>query len=330
MKNSPTVVVSASIAHDYVMSFNGSFKDHILAEKAHVLSVSFLIESLKKQRGGVGGNIAYSLGLLGEPVALVGAVGEDFAEYRAALAELGVVDTQNVIDVEGEFTSTSFMNADLHGNQIAAFHPGAALKSRDIDITGVASAAEYGLVSAGDPEAMVLHTRQIAASGSKLVFDPAQQIPILSSENIEEGIELAHMVIGSDYEFAMMEKKTGLTVDDITKRAVITVVTYGEKGSEIRANGDRVEIPIAQTSDVVDPTGGGDAYRAGLLKGLLVGLDLPVVGRLAAQAATYAVEKHGTQEHSYDAEAFIGRFERSFPDFAGRVRAEDLQAVAAR
>lgn len=306
------------------MSFSGSFKDHILADKAHVLSVSFLIDSLKKQRGGIGGNIAYSLGLLREPVALTGAVGEDFDEYRAALDKLGVVDTQNVIEIEGEFTSSSFMNADLHGNQIAAFHPGAAAKSSDIDVTSVANGTEYGLVSAGDPEAMMLHTRQIASSGSKLVFDPAQQIPILSPENIEEGIELAHMVIGSDYEFAMMGKKTGLTVDDIETRSAITVVTYGERGSELRVSGERVSIPIAPPTDVADPTGGGDAYRAGLLKGLLMGLDLEVVGRMAAQAATYAIEHHGTQEHVYTVDTFVERFNQTFPDFAGRLKPEDL------
>lgn len=325
-----TVVVSASIAHDYVMSFSGSFKDHILAEKAHVLSVSFLIDSLKKQRGGVGGNIAFSLGMLGEPVSLVGTVGVDFFEYRDAMNSLGLVDTTGVVEIEGEFTASAFMNADLHGNQIAAFYPGAMSHSREIDITPFAAGTEYGVVSAGDPQAMMFHARQIAATGSKLVFDPSQQIVILSGDDLAEGVELASVAVGNDYEFGMLEKKSGLTIDDIEKKCDVTVITYGERGSEIRAGGDRVTIPVAPAEKVVDPTGGGDAYRAGLLKGLIMGLDLPAVGRLAAQSAVYAIEYHGTQEHRYDAEGFVRRFDQSFPDFAGRVRVDDLRAVVVR
>jgi adenosine kinase len=327
---SPTVVVSASIAHDYVMSFSGSFKDHILAEKAHVLSVSFLIDSLKKQRGGVGGNIAYSLGLLGEPVSMVGSVGSDFGEYREAIEALGVVDMSGVIEIDGEFTATAFMNADLHGNQIAAFYPGALSHSNEIDITPFADGTEYGIVSAGDPVAMMNHSRQIAAAGSKLVFDPSQQIVILSGDDLTEGVELASVVVGNDYEFGMLEKKSGLTIDDVSRKTDLVVVTYGERGSEIRAGGETIQVPIATADKVVDPTGGGDAYRAGLLKGLIMGVDLEVAGRMAAQAAIYAIEHHGTQEHRYDAEAFVQRFDQSFEGFAGRVNVDDLLSAVVR
>jgi len=300
VSHSPKVVISASIAFDHIMSFSGSFKDHILADKAHVLSVSFLIDSLKKQRGGVGGNVAYSLGLLGEPSSLVGTVGEDFGDYRAAVEAVGV-DTTGVIEVEGEYTASGFMNADLHGNQIAAFYPGAMSSSRDIDITPWSMGAAWGIVGAGDPEAMMRHSREIAKSGCKLVFDPSQQIVILSSQQLEDGIHLAQLVVGNDYEYGMIEQKTGLTIDEIERKTEITVVTYGEKGSEIRVGGERVTIPAASAIKIVDPTGGGDAYRAGLLKGLLAGLELEVTGRIAAQSATYAIEHHGTQEHTYSA-----------------------------
>jgi adenosine kinase len=321
-------VVSASIAFDQIMSFNGSFKDHILAEKAHVLSVSFLIDSLKRHRGGVGGNIAYSLGLLGEPSVLVGAVGEDFADYRAVLEGLGV-DTTGVVEVPEEYTASGFLSADLHGNQIVSFYPGAMTRSRELDLSEPASAATYGLVGAHDPDGMMLHVRQIAASTARLVFDPSQQIPILTGENLTEGIEAADVMVANDYEYSMIGRKTGLSIDDIERRVEMTVVTYGEQGSEIRVGGERVRIPIAPARAVTDPTGGGDAYRAGLLKGLLMGLDLDMVGRIAAQAATYPIEHYGTQEHVYTVPEFIERFDTSFPDYAGRLRLEDFAVTAA-
>jgi adenosine kinase len=305
------------------MSFNGSFKDHILAEKAHVLSVSFLIDSLKKHRGGVGGNISYSLGLLGEPSALIGSVGEDFADYRAVLERLGV-DTSGVVEVPGEYTASGFMNADLHGNQIVSFYPGAMSRSREIDVTEVANSVRYALVGAHDPEGMMLHVRQIAGSRAKLVFDPSQQIPILTGENLTEGIEAADVMVANDYEYSMIERKTGLSLEDIERRVELMVITYGAQGSELRLGGDRARIPISPAQAVTDPTGGGDAYRAGLIKGLLMGRDLDVVGRIAAQAATYPIEHYGTQEHEYSVPAFIDRFDSAFPDYAGQLRPEDF------
>ncbi len=320
---SSKVVVSASIAFDHVMTFNGSFKDHLLLDKAHVLSVSFLLESLKQQRGGVGGNVVYSLALLGIPSTLVGAVGQDFAPYEQVLRDLGV-DLSGLLHVDDDFTSNAYMNADLMDNQIAAFYPGAGGRSAEIDIRPLAKGATYGLVGAASPDAMVQHAEQLVESGLKLVFDPAQQIVILDGDQLSRGIDLAEIVVGNDYEFGMMERKTGLTIDDIAAKAPMTVVTYGGEGSEIRVGGESVRIPIAPAEPMVGPTGGGDAYRAGLLAGLLRGKDLPVAGRMAALAATFAVEHHGTQEHSYDAETFASRFDRVFPDFAGAISAEEL------
>lgn len=321
-------MVSASIAFDQIMSFNGSFADHILAEKAHVLSVSFLIDSLKKHRGGVGGNIAWSLGLLGEPSMLVGSVGEDFAEYRATLEGVGV-DTSGVVVVPDDYTASGFLNADMHGNQIVSFYPGAMSASRDIDISGAANAAEYAIVGAHDPEGMMRHVREVAASPARLIFDPSQQIPILTGAQLAEGIDLADVVVANDYEFSMIGRKAELSLDDIERRVDMLVVTYGENGSEIRTGGERVHIPVAPVRGMVDPTGAGDAYRSGLIKGLLMGVDLDLVGRIAAQAATYPIEHYGTQEQQYTIEEFIERFNESFPDYAGRLHADDLMATAA-
>ncbi len=316
------------------MTFNGSFKDHLLLDKAHVLSVSFLLESLKQQRGGVGGNIAYSLALLGVPCCLVGAVGIDFAPYRDVLESLDV-DLSGIVDVDGDFTSNAYMNADLMDNQIAAFYPGAGGRSGEIDITPYVGDAVYGLVGAAAPDAMIRHAEEIVAAGAKLVFDPAQQIVILDAAQLRRGIEIADVVVGNDYEFGMIERKTGLTVDNIAAQVPLTVVTYGGQGSEIRAGGKAVRIPIAVAEPFVGPTGGGDAYRAGLLRGLLLEKDLPVVGRIAALTATYAVEHHGTQEHAFTAESFVSRFRGAFPDFADAISTEEFlrkpaDAAAAR
>jgi len=318
----PKVVVSASIAFDHIQQFGGSFKDHILPDKAHVLSVSFLLDSLKHQRGGVGGNMAYSLALLGVPVALVGAVGTDFGPYREVLDALGV-DLSMVTQVDDDLTASAYMNADMAGNQIASFYPGPGALTQKMDLTGIASKADYGIVSAGDPVAMMLHSEQIAKSG-KLIFDPAQQIVILDGDQLSHGIDIAEIVIGNDYELGMIERKTGLTVADIQAKAPMTVVTYGSEGSEIFAGGESVKIPVAAPNPLVDPTGGGDAYRAGLVTGLLLGKDLPVAGRIAALAATYAIEFFGTQEHRYTQQEFVDRFDATFPDFKGAVTSDEL------
>lgn len=326
MTPTPKVVVSASIAFDHIAQFGGSFKDHILADKAHVISVSFLLDSLKQQRGGVGGNMAYNLALLGVPVALVGAVGSDFDPYREVLEELGV-DLSYVRQVDDDLTATAHMNADLSGNQIASFYPGPGALAREMDLTEIAGKAEYGIVSAGDPVAMVLHSDQIAKAG-KLIFDPAQQIVILDGDQLARGVDIAEIVIGNDYELGMIERKTGLSVADIRRKAPMTVVTYGGEGSEIFAGGESVRIPVAPPRQLADPTGGGDAYRAGLVTGLLLGKDLPVAGRMGALAATYAVEHHGTQEHSYTHQQFVERFDEAFADVRGSLTAEELGQFA--
>lgn len=323
---SPQVVVSASIAFDYVMSFNGSFKDHILADKAHVLSVSFLLDSLKQQRGGVGGNMAYSLALLNVPCALAGAVGPDFSPYGEVLRGVGV-DLSHVVTIPDDFTSTSFMNADLAGNQIAAFYPGAGDHSSALDVTDLARTAQWGIISAAAPAAMVKHAEEMVSAGCRLVFDPAQQIVILDGDDLNRGIEIAEVVIGNDYEFGMMERKTGLSIDDIARKVPLTVVTYGDRGSEFRAGGDVVRIPVATPEPFVDPTGGGDAFRSGMLKGLLLGKDLPVVGRIAALAATHAIEFHGPQEHSYTPDSFLERFRDAFPEYADSLSSEDMEEI---
>lgn len=323
----PSVVISASLAYDRIMTFRGSFKDHILPEKAHVLSVSFLLDSLRLLRGGIAGNIAYNLALLGEPVAVVGAAGYDFGDYRAAFTELGI-DTSLVRQVAEEPTASAFLMSDLDDNQIAAFYPGASVHAAEISVRDIGQHARYGVVGATTPDAMRKHVAEFAAIGLPYVYDPSQQLVVLPPDDLLAGIETAAVVVGNDYELAMLGRKTGLGVDDIAARVPLVVVTYGEQGSELLRGGQTVRVPAAKVEKVVGPTGAGDAYRAGLLKGLLLGLDLDVTGRLAAVAAAYAVEQHGTQEHTFTPEEFVARFDATFPDYAGAIAGQDLSSAA--
>ena len=319
----PPVLFSASIAFDYIMSFGGSFADHIIPDKTHVISVSFLVDSLRKQRGGCGGNMAYSLALLGTPSYLVGAVGSDFGPYREVMDALGV-DLTSVIEVGEQSTASAFMMADRKDNHIASFFPGPSDLAATIDITELGNRVAFGLVGATGPHVMRIHATQLGASGCKLIYDPAFQIIILSAEDLIAGIDAAWGLIANDYEYAMIERKTGLTIDDLENRVELLVVTYGEKGSELRLNGKRVRVPAAPAQVVKDPTGAGDAYRSGLVKGLLLGKELDVVGRIAGLTSTYVVEQIGTQEHAYSPAEFIARFDHSFPDFAGAISVGDL------
>ncbi|MBA2754808.1 MAG: carbohydrate kinase family protein [Chloroflexia bacterium] len=312
------VIVSASIALDIIMSFGGSFQEHILPEKVHVLSVSFLLDGLRRHRGGVGGNIAYSLALLGERPVLVGGVGSDFAEYRQVFDDLGV-DMRMVQEDPAVLTASAFMMADLSGNQIASFYPGPSGIVLDAPVREAARSSRYGIVGATSPDVMRRHAAEIAAGGTRLFYDPSQQIVVMPPEDILAGIEPAWGVVLNDYELGMLERKTGLGLDALRERVPLVGVTFGSEGSELHHGGETVRIPIAASDEVVDPTGGGDAYRSGLLKGLLLGLDLPVAGRIAALAATYAIERHGPQEHAYTADAFVARFDGAFPDMVGAV-----------
>jgi adenosine kinase len=320
---SAAVVISASIAFDHIMSFGGSIADHIIAEKAHVISVSFLVDELKRLRGGVGGNIAYSLGLLGAPSTLVGAVGHDFGAYKQLLSSMGV-DCSYVIEAEHSLTASAFMMADQASNQIASFFPGPSAQSAEFDVTELGNRADFALVGATDPEAMRRHAAQFGSSSARLIYDPAFQIIILSGDDLRAGIDQAYAVIGNDYEFAMMERKTGLSIDAIAERVPLTVVTYGADGSELRRGSLSVRIPAAPAHRLVEPTGAGDAYRAGLIKGLLLDRELEVVGRVAGLAAVHAVEHHGPQEHEYTPEQFVSRFDAAYPDFAGSVSVADF------
>jgi adenosine kinase len=322
------VVISASIAFDHLQSFGGSFADHIIPDKTHVISVSFLVDTLRKQRGGTGGNMAYSLALLGQPSTLVGAVGSDFGPYREAFDALGI-NLDSVIQVDDQLTASAFMMSDRKDNQIASFYPGPSDLAENLPVYELGQKARYAIVGATGPKVMRRHVEELGRSGCKLIYDPAFQIIILSAEDIIAGIDSSWGLIANDYEYAMIERKTGLTIDAIADQLDLVICTYGEKGSELRMGGKTATVPAATARVVADPTGAGDAYRSGLTKGLLLGLELDVVGRVASLAATYAVELVGTQEHHYSPEQFVARFNSTFPNYANAISVEQFATPVA-
>jgi adenosine kinase len=315
------------LAFDHIMVFPGHFEDHILPDKIHILNVSFLVDSLDRLRGGVAGNIGYSLALLRQPCRIVATVGTDFDEYRSVLDDIGV-DTQHIAVVENERTASAFITTDRADNQITGFYPGAMATAGEYPISDHLGGATFGVVSPTAPAAMQRHARELAAAGIPYMYDPGQQIISLTSSALREGIQHAEILIGNDYEFAMMSDKTGLSRDDLIRSCPMVVITYGELGSQIYHGDEKFDIPAVRPSAIVDPTGAGDGYRAGLLAARLAGLPGGVAGRIASLAATYAVEVKGTQSHHYTLESFAARFDRVFPEYAGVVRQLSVEARA--
>jgi len=312
------IVLSGSLAFDHIMVFPGHFEDHILPDKIHILNVSFLVDSLDRLRGGVAGNIAYNLALLRQPCKLVATVGTDFEEYSALLAEMGV-DVSGISVVAGELTASAFITTDRADNQITGFYPGAMARAGELSLTPHLPDARIAVVSPTAPPAMERHVRELVEAGTPFVYDPGQQIISLTPSALQAGIDGATVLVGNDYEFAMMAEKTGLGRDELEQAAPVVIVTYGELGSRIRMNDEAVDIPAVRPRAVVDPTGAGDGFRAGFLAGYLAGLAPEVTGRVAALAATYVVEVKGTQSHHYDMATFGTRFGEVFPDYAGTI-----------
>ncbi len=307
------VIVTGSLAYDYIMNFPGKFSDHILPDKVHMLTVSFLVDSMKRLRGGTAGNIAYNLALLGAKTSIVSAAGQDFLHYKSSLEHLGI-DTRGIRIVENEFTASCFINTDKSNNQIVAFYPGAVVHAREVTLESIGlTKDDWALISPTDPESMMRHMQECRRTGTKYIFDPGKQTPRLDKSQILAGLDGCAALVGNDYEFGMMAKATGMSEQQLIDAAPLTVMTRGELGSRIYQRGQPpIEIPIAKVSNVIDPTGAGDAYLAGLAFGLSKNLPLPVIGRVAALAATYAIEIKGCQEHAFTKGTFLSRYAESF------------------
>lgn len=312
-----TIAVTGSMAYDYIMSFPGRFAEHILPEQIEIISVSFLVDSMRRERGGCGGNIAYNLALLGQKPLLMATVGQDAPEYIAWLREQGV-DTGGVLQLPDEFTASFFVSTDQDNNQIASFYTGAMARASEISFYDYRDRdIELAIISPNDPGAMVKYARECRELGIPYIYDPSQQIPRLSKEDLIQGIEGAKLLVVNDYEFEMIKNQTGLKGQDLRSAVEVTVITRGEAGSTIYADDQQpLDIPIVPTRRLADPTGMGDAYRAGLVAGLCQGFDWEISGRLGALTATYVLEEHGTQRHRYTLRQFVERYRQNFGDIS--------------
>lgn len=307
------VLVTGSLAFDQIMDFPGNFKDHILPDKMHTINLSFLVGELKKQRGGCAANIAYSLALLGQPSKVVAAAGRDFEEYQRWLVAHDV-DVSGIAVYEEHPTACCFITTDKADNQITGFHPGAMARAKELSLRQARGDDDlYCIVAPDDPEAMDRHCQEAKESGIPLLFDPSFQVIAMDGDTLARCADGAWAVLVNDYEYAVFQDKTGRDEAGLMELAPMWVVTLGEKGSEIRRRDDEtIRIPAAPAREVVDPTGAGDAYRAGFLAGLLQDRSLQECGRIGSVAAVYVVETYGTQNHRYTPAEFEGRYNEAF------------------
>jgi adenosine kinase len=307
------LVITGSIAYDYLMSFPGRFADHILPDKLHRLSVSFLVDSLRRQRGGIAPNIAYTLALLGGRPTIMAAAGQDFGDYRSWLESNGI-DTSAVVVFEDEFCASFFVSTDEEHNQIASFYTGAMARAAQLRFADLAPDADLAVISPNDPEAMCAYVHECKDLGIPYVYDPSQQTIRLSPEQLCDGLDGCYLLTVNEYELDLIIDKTGLDFATILERAGAVVLTRGAVGATIATGDELYDIPAVPPQGVVEPTGAGDAFRGGLLRGLQLGLGWQTAGRMGALAATYVLESFGTQGHRFTADEFVARYRQQYGD----------------
>jgi len=303
-------LICGSIAYDTIMVFRDRFKHHILPDQLHILNVAFLVPDMRREFGGCAGNIAYTLRLLGGDPLIMATVGDDHQPYSYRLEKLHL-SQEHVRRIPDTFTAQAFITTDLDDNQITAFHPGAMNYSHE---NHVPEAREVGLgiVAPDGREGMLQHAREFHAAGIPFVFDPGQGLPMFNSDELNEFVGLASFVAVNDYEGRMLEERTGRKLEELAREVQALVVTLGARGSLIMAAGRRIEIPGVPVEEVVDPTGCGDAYRAGLLHGVASGLDWPTTGRLASLLGAIKIAKRGGQNHHFTRGEIVERYREHF------------------
>ena len=305
-----TILVCGSLAYDTIMVFPDQFKNHILPDQIHILNVAFMVPEMRREFGGTAGNIGYNLKLLGGEPMLMATVGEDIAPYLARLESLGIAHT-HLKRIPGQFTAQAFITTDLDDNQIIAFHPGAMNHSHENNITP-ALGAKLATISPDGKEGMHRHARQCAEHGIAFLFDPGQGLPMFSGAELDEFIRLADYVAVNDYEGKLLEDKTGRTLEAIAREVKALIVTLGAQGSHIHAGGKRIDIPSVKAEAVVDPTGCGDAYRAGLLYGIANGWGWEDTGRLGSLMGSIKIAQRGPQNHRFTRAEIEARFKTAF------------------
>lgn len=306
-------LICGSMAYDTIMVFSGQFKNEILPDRVHILNVAFLVPELRREFGGTAGNIAYNLNLLGQKALPMATVGKDFDAYTDWLDQQGI--HRDLIKVIPDiYTAQAYITTDLDDNQITAFHPGAMNFShtQDIVTSYLSEPIRLGTVSPDGREGMLRHATQFAEADIPFLFDPGQGLPMFSAEELKKFLEKAAYVAVNDYESALLMERTGLTVKQIAGRVEALIVTRGNKGSQIYVRGKTLEIPCAHATALTDPTGCGDAYRGGLLHGLLRGMDWETTGRIASLMGAIKIERPGPQSHSFNMDEFRERFQAEF------------------
>ena len=305
-----SALICGSLAYDTIMVFQDQFKNHILPDKVHILNVAFLVPDMRREFGGCAGNIAYNLKLLGDEPLPMATVGQDFGPYREHFEQCGI-NLTHVKELPGLYTAQAFITTDLDDNQITAFHPDAMMRSNENHVRDVAEAT-FGIVAPDSREAMLQHAREFADRGVPFIFDPGQAMPLFNGEEFRQLIEMAQFVTVNDYESQLLQERTGWSQADIAQRVNAYIVTRGPKGSLIHTREKTHEIPPANERRVTDPTGCGDAYRAGLVYGIMHGMDWETVGRMASLMGALKVEHPGTQNQRFGFAEFAAEFKEQF------------------
>jgi adenosine kinase len=311
VREAKAALICGSVAYDTILVFPDRFKAHILPDKLHILNVAFLVPEMRREFGGCAANIAYSLNLLGDRGVPMATAGEDFGPYRDRLTSLGI-SVEHVKVIEGTFTAQAFITTDRDDNQITAFHPGAMQYAHVNQVADVKCGIALGIVAPDGRQAMIDHAAQFAAAKIPFIFDPGQGLPMFSAEELHDFIAKATWITVNDYEWGLIGQKTGLTEAQAAAKVEALVVTKGGDGSVVYTKDRTLSIPSVKPKAIVDPTGCGDAYRAGLIHGLLRGLDWETTGRLASLLGSIKIEARGPQNHGFTRDEFCSRYEHNF------------------
>jgi adenosine kinase len=305
------ILVSGSLAYDRIMDFSGRFSDHIMPDKIHMLNVSFTVNGLTEKFGGTAGNIAYSLALLGEKPRVLATLGRDGDPYMRWLEQQGLT-TKDIRIIPEELTASAYITTDAADNQITGFNPGAMKHPSNANLSDIDPTECIAIVSPGNLQDMAEYPRRYRALGVFFIFDPGQSLPAWEGDDLARSIEGSNMLVANDYEMELIKNKTGLSTDRLLEVANTVVVTRGEDGCEVLTPKCSVRVPAIPTDNVVDPTGAGDAFRGGLIKGLVQRLPVRRAAQMGTVCAHYAVQRHGTQEHRFSTEEFAAKLERHF------------------
>ncbi len=305
-----SALICGSFAYDTIMVFQDQFKNHILPDKVHILNVSFLVPDMRREYGGCAGNIAYNLKLLGGDPVPMGTVGKDFGPYAEWMDRCGITRDHLKV-IEDSYTGQAFITTDMDDNQITAFHPGAMSHSHEVAVSD-ANDISVGIVSPDGRDGMIQHAQQFADADIPFFFDPGQGMPMFNGEELMQFVDLATWVTVNDYEAQLLQERTGKSLEELAAQVDALIVTLGGEGSRIYRDSERFDIPTATVENVNDPTGCGDAYRAGLLYGIDQNMDWETTGRVAGLMGAIKIEHHGTQNHGFTADEFADRFKQNF------------------